>query len=262
MNAPASTTSTALVVATLWRRELVRFVRDRGRVVGALGTPLVFWLLIGSGFDQVFRTPNASADGGYMAFFFPGIVVLVVLFTAIFSTFSVIEDRQLGFLQGVLVTPVTRTSIVLGKVLGGATLAVAQAMVFLMLAPVVGISLTVGRVAATAGILTLLAIALTAFGFALAWGRASTQGFHSIMNLLLMPMWLLSGAVFPAETAPGWLWVCMVANPLTYGMAALRAVLEPAATGAAFPSLPVALGVTTLFLLASVWASARAVHRG
>jgi ABC-2 type transport system permease protein len=261
MNPAATATSAPLAVATLWRRELVRFFRDRGRVVGALGTPLVFWLLIGSGFDRVFRAPG-DPDGGYLAYFFPGIVVLIVLFTAIFSTFSVIEDRQLGFLQGVLVAPVARTSIVLGKVLGGATLAVVQALAFIALAPTVGIPLTVGRVAAAAGILALVAVALTAFGFALAWRRASVQGFHSIMNLLLMPMWLLSGGVFPVETAPGWLRVCMLANPLTYGVSALRSVLEPASAGGAFPSMGVALGVTILFLFVCLWASARAVQRG
>src|SRR3954451_3530679 len=126
---------------SLAHRELVRFLRQRHRIIGALATPLVFWLLIGGGMNRSF---NADVPGGdnYLRYFFPGTVLMILLFTAIFSTISVIEDRREGFLQGVLVAPVSRMSIVLGKILGGTVLAFGQGLVLLLLAPLVGVKLT------------------------------------------------------------------------------------------------------------------------
>lgn len=217
-------------------REVVRFARQRSRIVGALGTPLVFWALLGSGLSASFRLPGAAAGAGgaggaggidYRAYFFPGTLVLVVLFAAIFSSISVIEDRDRGFLQGVLASPLSRWAIVAGKVAGGAALAGLQGVLLLALAPVAGIPLSAGSALAAAGVLALLAVALSAIGFAFAWRSASVQGFHAVMNLLLMPLWLLSGAVFPAAGAPAWLGGLMAADPLTYGVAALRQALAP-----------------------------------
>ena len=182
---------------------------------------------------------------------------MILLFTAIFSTFSVIEDRRAGFLQGVLVAPVSRWCIVFGKLLGGTTLAVGQALLFLALWPLMGSPLGVASILGAVGVMLVTAVALTGLGFILAWRMSSTQGFHSIMNLLLMPMWLLSGAVFPVETAPTWLWYVMTVNPLTYAVAALRHVLDAPGTG--FVSLPTALGVTVLFALATTALSIRVV---
>src|SRR5512147_1213291 len=125
-----------LATYTLWLREIVRFYRDRSRVLGALASPLVFWFLIGSGLGRSFRGgPAQPLPGGYLEYFYPGTLALILLFTAIFSTISLIEDRQAGFLQGVLVAPVPRSAIVLGKILGGTTLAALQGGVFLLLAP-------------------------------------------------------------------------------------------------------------------------------
>jgi len=157
---------------TLWQREVVRFLRQRNRVASALGTPVIFWILLGSGFGSSFRAPGADAaaeGGGYLAFFFPGSLVLILFFTAIYSTISIIEDRREGFLQSVLVAPIPRSSLVAGKILGGTTVAVVQAVVFLLLAPLVGIALTPLSFLATIGMLTLLAFALTGMGFMLAW---------------------------------------------------------------------------------------------
>ncbi len=192
-----------LASLTLWHRDIVRFMRQGSRVVGALATPLVFWIVLGSGFGQSFR-PAGGDDAGYLAWFFPGTIAMIVLFSAIFSTISVIEDRQQGFLQGVLVAPCPRMAIVAGKLLGGTTLALMQALPFLALAPLAGVGLTWSAVPATVGIIALLGFALTGLGFVIAWRLDSTQGFHAIMNLLLVPMWLLSGAVFPASGASGW----------------------------------------------------------
>src|SRR5437879_8787652 len=137
--------SFCLAAGTLWQRELVRVFRQRSRVVGALGPPILFWFLIGSGLGASFRLPGlaAASDAGvtYMQYFFPGTVLLIVLFTAIFSTISVIEDRHEGFLQSVLVAPVSRSSVVLGKIAGGTTLAFVQGVLFLCFAPVVGVSI-------------------------------------------------------------------------------------------------------------------------
>ena len=252
-----------LAIYTLWRREVVRFLRQPSRVAGAAGSPLVFWLLIGSGFSSSFRVPGGSADLGFREYFYPGTMVLVLLFAAIFSTISVIEDRDAGFLQGVLVAPISRAAIVAGKVLGGATLAWLQGAVFLALAPLSGIHLTAGSAAAAAGVLALLAFALTAVGFACAWQVGSVQGFHAVMNLLLVPMWLLSGSLFPLAGAPAWLGALMRANPLTYGVAALRHVLYPGVAAAAFGGLPAlapALAVTAA-VAALAFAAGLAVTR-
>ncbi|MFP5289091.1 MAG: ABC transporter permease, partial [Thermoanaerobaculia bacterium] len=233
-------------VVTLWWRELVRFFRQPSRVAGAAGSPLVFWILIGSGLSGSFRLPGGPADLDFLEYFFPGTVVLVLLFAAIFSTISVIEDRNQGFLQGVLVAPVSRAAIVAGKVLGGATLAWLQGMVFLALAPAAGIGLTPDSALSAAGVLAILAVSLTAIGFAFAWRLDSVQGFHAIMNLVLVPMWLLSGAFFPLSGAPRWLSALMRLNPLTYGVAGLRWVLygPSASLGSALPGPAASLGMS------------------
>jgi ABC-2 type transport system permease protein len=235
-----------LPALSLCHRELVRFVRQRNRVIGALLTPVVFWLLIGAGMGRSFSA--AGVERGYMEYFFPGTVLMILLFTAIFSTISVIEDRREGFLQSVLVAPVGRMSVVLGKVLGGTVLAVAQAVVFLLLAPLVGIRLTPLTVALTLLVMTLVAFALTGLGLAIAWRMSSTQGFHAIMNLFLMPMWFLSGALFPAAGAWPGLRYLMLANPLTYGLAALRRAMDPgAAQSGGVPGFGISLLVTAGF---------------
>src|SRR3954466_14868072 len=137
-----------LPALSLAQRELVRFVRQPNRVIGALATPIVFWLLIGAGMGKSFRAEGTvgAESGGYMQYFFPGTILMVLLFTAIFSTISIIEDRREGFLQGVLVAPVGREAIVLGKILGGTILAFGQGLIFLLLAPTVGIHLTIATV--------------------------------------------------------------------------------------------------------------------
>ncbi|HKI06252.1 MAG TPA: ABC transporter permease [Thermoanaerobaculia bacterium] len=244
---------TGLAAYTLWRRELTRFFRQPSRIAGAAGTPLIFWLLVGSGLSGSFRLPGGPAGLDYLEYFFPGTVALVLLFAAIFSNISVIEDRNQGFLQGVLVAPVPRSEIVAGKVLGGATLAWLQGLAFLALAPVSGIHLTWLSALKAAGVLALLAIGLTSLGFAFAWKLDSTQGFHAVMNLVLFPMWLLSGSLFPASGAPAWLSAAMWLNPLTYGIAALRWAFYggSAVLGAGMPGPALSVGVTAAMALAA-----------
>lgn len=250
-------------VRALWWREIIRFVRQRSRLVGALAQPLLFWVLLGGGFSASLRPPGAPADLGTMAYFYPGIIGLVLLFTAIFSTIVVVEDRKSGFLQGVLVSPLSRAGIVLGQALGGTTLAVSQGALFLLLAPLVGISLSVAAVFAVIGVLAAIAFALTSLSLAIAWRMESTQGFHAIMNLILMPIWILSGAFFPASGAAGWLGWLMQLNPLTYGMAALRRCLYlgmPDAVGLV-PALGPSVAVTLLFCAAAYGMAAVTARR-
>ncbi|MEM1212078.1 MAG: ABC transporter permease [Planctomycetota bacterium] len=214
-------------VRAVWGREMVRFFRQRNRVIGAVATPLVFWALLGFGLDRVMVVDEGAQEGvGYLAYFFPGALGLMLLFTAIFTTVSVIEDRKEGFLQGALVSPAGRWALVLGKVGGGASIAMVQGLAFLAAWPfVVGAWPSLMVVGGVLGAMALLAVGVTGFGLALAWPMDSTAGFHAIMNLLLMPAWMLSGAVFPAETAPLGMRVVMYANPMTYGQGLLTGLM-------------------------------------
>ncbi|HZQ91094.1 MAG TPA: ABC transporter permease [Terriglobales bacterium] len=217
-----------LATLSLWWREIVRFYRQRSRVVGVIASPVLFWLVIGSGFGTSLRS-SASGGGHYLEYFFPGALIMIVLFTSIFTMMSVIEDRREGFLLSVLAAPVSRSVIVLGKVLGGATLAAVQGLIFLAFAPAIGIHFTLERFLLTAAVVFLVAFALTALGFAVAWPMDSPQAFHAVVNLFMIPLWLVSGALFPLTGASGWIRAIMRANPLTYGVEALRALLFPAA---------------------------------
>lgn len=235
---------------SLLEREILRFVRQRSRLISSALQPLLFWILLGTGFRASFQVPGTSAGSDYLTWSFPGILVLVILFTAVFSTISIIEDRQAGFLQAVLASPVPRLAIVLGKVLGATILAVGEAGLVLLAAPLAGLPLSVSSIFLALLALTGISLALTGIGFCMAWRMDSTQGFHMVMNLGLLPMWLLSGAFFPlAGTAP-WLRLVMTINPLTYGVRAVRLALgAPAAPG---PSLAMSLGITALFAAATL----------
>ena len=225
---PAEATPGILLPAfTLWWRELVRFYRQRARVVGVIASPLLFWLVIGSGFGTSFRSGNPNGQQNYLAYFYPGVLIMIVLFTAIFTMMSVIEDRKEGFLLSVMAAPVPRSAIVLGKVLGGATLAALQGLVCLVLAPLVGIHLTLENVLLSALVILLVSFSLTALGFVIAWPMDSTAAFHGIINLFLIPLWMLSGAMFPLSGASRWIRILMRINPLTYGVEALRRLLYP-----------------------------------
>lgn len=236
-----------LPAVSLWWREIVRFYRQRARVVGVIASPLLFWLVIGSGFGTSFRSSGAGGQH-YLDYFFPGALTMIVLFTAIFTMMSVIEDRKEGFLLSVLVAPVSRSVIVLGKVLGGATLATAQGLIFLVFAPALGVHFTLVSFALTVVAVFLMAFSLTALGFIIAWPMDSTQAFHAIINLFLIPLWLLSGSLFPLSGASIWIRLLMRINPLTYGTEALRSLLFP---GSASTDLPLSLnlGVLGIFTL-------------
>ena len=231
VRATAAKDELLLPAFTLWWREIVRFYRQKSRVVGVIASPVLFWVAIGSGFGNSLR-PGASGESQpFLNYFFPGALIMIVLFTSIFTMMSVIEDRKEGFLLSVLVAPVSRSAIVLGKVMGGTTLATIQGLVFLVFAPLVGVHMSVGTFLLVVLTVFLVSFALTALGFAIAWPMDSNQAFHAIINLFLIPMWMLSGALFPLSGASQWLRVLMEINPLTYGVQALRDLLYPASQG-------------------------------
>jgi len=239
---------TLLPALSLARRELVRFYRQKARIIGSLGTPLVLWALLGSGLQAAFPIAQGSAESiNYLKYFFPGSLVLTVLFTSIFTNISVIEDRNEGFLQGVLVAPVTRTGLVLGKVGGGATIALLQGIFFLALSPFAGFSMGVVSLVQVLIALLVTSICLTTLGFIFAWRLDSVQGFHSVMNLILMPMWLLSGAFFPASRAPMALKIIIYLNPLTYGFSAIQSALQKSALSSSVLTFYSAVAIELLF---------------
>jgi ABC-2 type transport system permease protein len=232
---------------SLWWREVIRFYRQKSRVVGVIASPLVFWLVIGSGFGTSFRSGEAPGQQHYLDYFYPGALIMIVLFTSIFTMMSVIEDRKEGFLLSVLVAPVPRSAVVLGKVMGGTTLSAIQGMIFLIFAPLVGVHFSLGYLLLVIVTIFLVSFALTALGFAIAWPMDSTQAFHAIINLFLIPLWLLSGALFPLTGASGWLKWLMRINPLTYGSEALRGLLYPGSQ-----AFPLAVSMLTLILFSVV----------
>jgi ABC-2 type transport system permease protein len=244
--APASA-GIMLPAFTLWWREIVRFYRQKSRVVGVLASPLVFWIVLGSGFGNSFSSAAGPAQQHYMDYFYPGTLILIVLFTSIFAMMSLIEDRKEGFLLSVMVAPVPRSAIVLGKVLGGTTLAAVQGMIFLVFAPFAGVHLGLVQVLLVGVVVFLVSFALTGLGFAIAWPMDSTSAFHGIINLFLIPLWLLSGALFPLSGASPWIRGLMYMNPLTYGVEALRDLLYPGIE-TQFP-LPSAMATLLLFSL-------------
>src|SRR5438034_11786935 len=244
----AGSADEALLLAafTLWWREVVRFYRQKARVVGVIASPVVFWLVIGSGFGSSFRSGGSGASQHYLDYFYPGALIMIVLFTSIFTMMSVIEDRKEGFLLSVLVAPVSRSASVLGKVLGGPTPATVQGLLVLSLGPFLGIHLSFTQFLLVVLTVFLVSFALTALGFAIAWAMDSTQAFHAIMHLFLISLCLLSGALFPLAGASGWIRILMRINPLTYGVEALRSLLYPASSTA----FPLASSLATLILFA------------
>jgi ABC-2 type transport system permease protein len=234
------------VIAALWLRQLKRYVRSRARIVGALGQPLLFLIGLGFGLGPVFQK---AGQGNYIQFLAPGVVAMTVLFTSVFSGIELIWDRQFCFLKETLVAPVPRLTIMFGRVLGGATVAVVQGLV------VVAISFLAGfRVHNLAAIplallfMVLLGLLFTALGTAIASLLSDFQGFQLIMNFLVMPTFFLSGALFPLRDLPWALDLLVRINPMSYGVDGLRGAL----TGVAFfnPALDVGvLAVVTVFLL-------------
>lgn len=208
-------------IYVIWLREIIRFLREPTRIIGMIAQPLLYLLLVGNGIAHGFRL-NGNGSVNYLTYMFPGIVGMSVLFTSIFGAVSIVWDREFGFLKEVLVSPVPRGAVALGKALGSATVAGAQGALLLLLSPTVGIALTVGLFFGMLGVLILVSLALTGLGIAIASRMDSMQGFQVVMNFLVMPMFFLSGALYPLSGMPAWLGGLMRIDPLTYGVDALR----------------------------------------
>jgi ABC-2 type transport system permease protein len=242
-------------IYTLWYRDVLRFLRDRARIVTSLGQPLLFLFVFGSGLSPAM----AGLAGGrldFTSFLFPGIIAMAVLFTAIFSAVSIVWDREFGFLKEVLVAPISRTAVALGKVAGGSTVAMFQGVIILLLAPLVGVSLSLAQIGILLLLMLLTAATMTSLGVLVAARMRSMQGFQMIMNFLLMPMFFLSGAFFPLKEVPLWLaWLARI-DPMTYGVDPIRQVaLRGAVPNAVLEAIrlhPIAVdvGLLALFWLA------------
>jgi ABC-2 type transport system permease protein len=222
--APQSRTRAAFDgIVTLWYRDIIRFARDRSRIIGSMAQPLLFLFIFGVGLSPAIGNLGTADQGiKYGQFIFPGIVTMSVLFTSIFGAVSVIWDREFGFLKEVLVAPVPRWSLVAGKALGGSTTAMFQGVLILLFAPLVGVSLSPLMVLKLLVMMFCTAFALSSVGLFIASRMRSMEGFQMVMNFLMMPMFFLSGALFPLANLPGWLAALTRIDPVSYGVDAIR----------------------------------------
>jgi ABC-2 type transport system permease protein len=203
----------------IWQRDMKRMLRDKHQFYGSFARPVLWLLVLGMGLRPVFK-----GDSGidYIQFIFPGIVAMSLIFSATWSGISIIWDREFGFLKEILVAPIPRTSIVTGKIMGGATQAMVQGGITLLFAPMVGVKISPGGFAALLGIMGIISFSLSSMGIALASRIYSYEGFGTISNFVIMPLFFLSGAVYPIQTLPAWLKVIVSLNPVTYGVDLMR----------------------------------------
>jgi ABC-2 type transport system permease protein len=234
------------ILYSLWLRQLKRYFRSKARIIGSLGQPLLFLVALGFGFGPIY----AKAGGGnYINFLAPGVIGMAILFTSVFAGIEVIWDKQFGFLKEMLVAPVSRVQIMLGRTLGGATVAVFQGLIVFLLSFLIGFRPTNwALVPLSLVVMFMIALVFTALGTAIASMLDDMQGFQLIINFLVMPLFFLSGALFPLGDAPGLLTDIARADPLTYGVDALRATLTGASQFGLALDFAVLAGVVALFL--------------
>jgi len=227
--APVDTRAASLkAVYIIWYRDILRYWRDRWRLVASLAQPLLFLIVFGSGLSSSLGSGSLFGSRGglsYIQFVFPGIIGMSILFTAIFGAMSIVWDREFGFLKEVLVAPIDRWAVAVGKALGGTTQAMIQGLILLVLAPLVGVKLSVLTVLEIVPLAAVLAFGLASFGVMLASMMKSLQGFQVVMNFLMMPMFFLSGALFPLSGLPGWMTFLTRIDPASYGIDPLRRVV-------------------------------------
>ncbi|UCG55096.1 MAG: ABC transporter permease [Dehalococcoidia bacterium] len=231
-------------IYTIWYRDILRFWHDKMRMIGSIIFPLLFLFIFGSGLrgSMGFLIPGVD----FAQFMFPGIIGMTVLMNSFMSGVSVVWDREFGFLKEVLVAPVSRTSVAIGKTLSSTTIAMLQGLLILIFAPIIGISFSASTLFALIPLMLLLAISMSSFGILLATRIKSLQAFQVVMQMLMFPMIFLSGVFFPVEGLPAWMNVLVKVNPATYGIAPIRqVVLETTADSP--------LGVTVLGHTMSLW---------
>lgn len=233
-------------VYIMWLREVKRFIRSKSRIVGALGQPVLFLVALGYGLGPVFQK---AGQGNYLEFIAPGIIGMTIIFTAIFNGMQIIWDRQFGFLKETLVAPVSRLSIMFGRTLGGATVATTQGTLVLFIAMAAGFRpLSLMSIIPALFVMLLIALLFSALGIAVASKLKDMQGFQLIMNFLVMPLFFLSGALFPLNNVPSALLIVARFDPLSYGVDALRAVLIGTSTFPLALDFSMLIGVTAVFL--------------
>lgn len=208
----------------IWYRDILRFWHNKPRIISSLGMPFLWLVMFGSGMRGTFQLFGAQEGFDFVQFLFPGVIGITILFTSIFSSISVVRDREFGFLKEILVAPVPRVSIALGKILGGATVAMFQGILMLVLAPLVNVRLGVGMVLALVPTIFLVAFTLASLGMVVASRLRSTEGFQMVMNFFMMPMFFLSGALFPLANVPRWMEILSKVNPASYGIDLVRQV--------------------------------------
>ncbi|NIM59037.1 MAG: ABC transporter permease [Candidatus Aminicenantes bacterium] len=212
-------------VYVLWVREMKRFWRAKSRIVGALAMPLFFLAFLGLGFRKM-TIPGVTGDVGYIRFLVPGIIGMSILFSSTFGGLSVLWDREFGFLKEIMVAPVSRVSIVLGRIAGGATTALIQAILILGISFIMGFKIfNVSSILLAIVFMILIAITFLGLGLIFASKMRDMQGFSIVMNFVIFPLFFLSGALYPLENFPSWLRLISKIDPLTYGVDGLRAAL-------------------------------------
>jgi len=250
--------ATLRAIYIIWYRDVLRYWRDRMRLIASLAQPLLFLLIFGTGLSASLKGVGGGLGGtpsiNYVQFIYPGIIGMAVLFTSIFSAMSIVWDREFGFLKEVLVAPIDRSAIAIGKALGGSTQAMVQGMILLVLAPIVGVTLTPLAVLELIPLIFVLAFALTTLGVVLAAGMKSMQGFQAVMNFLMMPIFFLSGALFPLSNLPWWMTGLTRIDPAAYGIDPIRRVILGASgiPSAVTDRLALTVGGQALPLLAEV----------
>jgi ABC-2 type transport system permease protein len=215
-----SITSELRAIRIVWRRDLIRFVNDRVRIAATFVQPLLFLFVLGSGLQQLSRAGTHGVN--LKTFIYPGVLCLTVMFTAMFSAASIVWDREFGFLREMMVAPVRRSSIVIGKCFGGATVACSQGIIMILLAPLVHVPYSVTLILGIFGLQLLLAFTITAFGVMIAVRIKQMQTFFGVMQMIVLPLFFISGALFPASGLPGWLAVLNRIDPLTYAVDPMR----------------------------------------
>ncbi len=225
-------------IYVICQREFIKFFREKSRLLGTLARPVLWLFVVGNGMSSLI-TPHTGFS--YLQFIFPGMVGMTILFASIFSSISIVWDREFGFMKEMLVAPISRLSIVIGKAVSGTAISVAQALIILVLAPFLGITVTVAQFLEVAAVAVLVSFCITALGILIAARLASFDGFNIIMNFLVMPMFFLSGAMYPVTAMPEVLRQLTHLNPLTYGIDAFKHVLLRGAEPPLGPEFPLVL---------------------
>lgn len=212
----------AEVVYGIWLRDFKKFWRERSRLLGGVARPILWLVILGSSLKPVVSDTALTGGRDYTQYIFPGVIALTLIFASLQSATSIIWDREFGFLKEVLAAPVSRLAIILGKVLGGATQATLQGLITLCFAPLIGLWLSPLEIVALLGMMLIVSFSLTALGVVIASRMSSFEGFGTISNFVVMPMYFLSGAIYPTSSAPEWMKPLIALNPLSYGVDALR----------------------------------------